>query len=182
MSNTMPIIFSITPIVVFWIIVFSCIIAVRHTQNKQNDKTEEKKEENEKQDDQNEKPGMNFDNKKMRVLGTVFITIGSFFILGFVVTTIISAFFVDYVPPFGVTFVPIGVVMLVVGIILSKAPDIQKNSDISKMFYDAINQNNNKNSTQEKKPIVRCDYCGSVLEETDKRCPGCGARRKVKKD
>ena len=101
---------------------------------------------------------------------------------------------------------PIAIILVIVGVILTNLKAIKqgiyflKNAD--RCFpippaeadeeQDKKEETPNRAQTERDESIFeistntqhvdRCHYCGAVLKETDKRCPGCGARRKVKKD
>ncbi len=121
--------------------------------------------------------------KKARAGGKALFVIGILGIIAIIIFSIVQGVTQQHAEPFFPTalpFVPICVVMIVIGSIIGFS-----NSVSSNLFsQNSQNTNEAQKTTQEpkKSSVYRCDYCGSVLEDSDKRCPGCGARRKLKKD
>ena len=172
-SNFVPF-FGFVPVIVF--IVAVILIAMFTNKVKPQIKDDAKKDE-----EQNTKPFVSKkmseeDVKKAKTVGTIFLVIALLWtatiLIGMVLSIVYSSGnLVDWF-----FFAPIVVVFLTLGLILINAKAVNEKTS------SAIDKIQEKNNSEKEKPVYRCDYCGARLEDCDKRCPGCGARRKVKKD
>lgn len=53
--------------------------------------------------------------------------------------------------------------------------------DIVNVVTDATDSDNNQEQKKEEKVHIFCAYCGSELDEKDRKCPSCGASKKIRK-
>ena len=65
------------------------------------------------------------------------------------------------------------ILIMMVGIFVLRSKQLL---NIHRSMYDP-----SKKITENKpeKAVVRCEYCGSILADENKKCPGCGSRRKT---
>lgn len=183
--NFLPTIVGALPVVFVFIVivvmvgVFSKKVTDEFKREGKNKNVEQKPEEN-KMEEKQQNPNKTEDAKKLAVGGKVLFTIGIVGMATIVIVSLLEIFSsAEPVIPSLLTFMPICIMLIVVGSILGFS------TNLVEMMKPQNTQNKKEieiPKQENKKTIYRCDYCGARLEETDKRCPGCGARRKVKKD
>ncbi len=188
--NFLPTIAGALPIVLIFIVIvvfvglFSKKVAdefKREGKNKELNKTEENKTEEQKQND----PQKAIDARKLKIGGRVVMAIGVIGVATIVIVSVIEILSqTAQIVPSILTFMPICVMMIIVGSILGFTNNLNNMMKPQNPQDKTTTEEQQEEPTQEvkKSNIYRCDYCGAILEDGDKRCSGCGARRKVKKD
>ena len=170
--------FGFVPVLVFIVAVILISIftnKVKQVNNDANNNNEQNKNEGPTSKPFATKKMSEEDKKKAKAVGIIFIIVGALGFIAVMVGVILTLFTPGTIVDL-FFFAPVAVVFFILGLILINAKAVNERAS------SAIDKMQGANNNEKEKPVYRCDYCGARLEDSDKRCPGCGARRKVKKD
>lgn len=73
-------------------------------------------------------------------------------------------------------FVFISIVIKIISTIKKGKDNLSDITEISKNVKDTLKSNPNAQQTD---TLIKCEYCGSLIEKKDKKCKNCGAVRKL---